>query len=1645
MMAQAPSPSPPSDAVNEPYTGGGLAESIYDEMFQRIEPTEPIPDRKTMLSNIAAGNVTGLGRFAGSLLGLADQIDTWGSGLGRAKWRNADGEWDIGWQSPAEFDQYLKNTKGQTGVGRQVADWFKEPWWGYDASRLTDDPLGEIAKGNIGGALAWGFETGAASIVDMALAITTPWAYWGSLSDDMIQARVEANETVGPSTVDMAVGIVAAAAQAYLEKLGAEGILTAAVAKDFKKKALKTTLKQLLKAGGKAGIREAGTEAGQSVVEDIAGGVGTKKGIPPVGEMAKRAGEGALAGLVFGEVAGTAGAEVRRRQFLNNLEQAESGGDPNVKSTTSTAAGPFGFIDSTWLRMMKKIGIDDGSRTKKQLLALKKDPGISRRAAEAYAIENTDSLVNAGYEANEANLSLAHLLGGGEEGVLAVLGADPNTPLSDILPAHVIEANKKLMEGKTAGDLIAARGATAGGAIDTGRRRAGDERDEEDAEPVGLDEDEAGETALDKIVREDAEKASQERGDVEAGPSAAEVQNKLLAKALGAANMVEVQQQIEREADARDQDRRRASTRTAGVLPLANLAARQDDSALPARSKLKEISDTLLEMASRSVQRARSQDLKALIQEQRDAINAVGKASAVAKDDTYREARETAKDVTRKKGAIEKANERNAVAIGRMREAFNLIISGEGRRGDVIKVGKQFADLEQSLQDAATDSVAEVKAFMDAMQSDDLGDLTKAVAGLTAKIQETLDSADRSEDNPYQQSLIKAAERDERAFQEREADLKAARTRKTAKVKEAETALGAALKKAGIKPGPRKKSRLDRGGGQAVSESTLEYNRTAEEQAEFERISTESRRGTAPGGSEAHGAQPAKVDRILAMPTKTKDQRAARKAALKKLGSRSRELVLEEDTEQARTAEVQELQKKKAPTVFGPGGAEARRQVVAEKKEADVLLTKQVIAAGKKAAKKIDKAKASRDALTVEATRKAIARKIEVLKSKIAHIEQLPAGSPIRRKRQGSLEGFQAEIARLEAPPAVAEAPKSEVERGIESLQHDLAGIPIEIAAIQGTADKKIAALPATQDLFEKAAFLQGEAAAKVDALEARQVAIQGRITALTESGIDAALVDKASDASVINIESYLQNLIDKAEAAPPDTLFPIVPAKKIPLALARIKPRDKVEPAARKARRQMDRVRRRARAVAKATLQQFGVNHPEQHQALLEQGAVVGLPASKRHRGVRTVPIPVKGEKGKRGITIHVPGLVPSTRTPTGWMVHSSGRDIGAVSTINTMLEYHGLLKADPSLDPETAIDPEIRKILEKDQTSKDHDAKMLRAARTYNTALIDQLVEQAKKLGITPATTLLTPPKEPSRAEPKTKAEPEPRVFIRPAEDTDGPAFPDLPPAGSQLERAVERAGPAPDQARKPVATAWLAARRAAGNPLNEGEAGDLHQLETVDRLMAAYDAAGDDKGSFLVADGTGFGKTRPLLMSAMMIAEKSGKTSHIFVANDDIAVEFIEQAKAMGIDGTPEGILSGGQIQIHVTSHPNPKSLGIDMEDVGAVFVDEAQDFQNPGATGKQAYVKEIFRAAPFMVYATATPGDTVDHMIGLYAALSNTDPIEFAREQWGVGLAIGQGNANTWATGDLGYERVTKRMFEWLENFFRDGKAISRRYE
>lgn len=132
----------------------------------------------------------------------------------------------------------------------------------------------------------------------------------------------------------------------------------------------------------------------------------------------------------------------------------ESRGKVNAQNPLSSAGGLGGFIDSTWLTMVKRYRPDVAAgKSNAQIIALKtRDGALATEMTRHYIQENARHLEKNGLPSTMANLRLAHWFGAG--GAVQLLNvANKNQPIANVVSPAVMKANPNI-QGKTVQQVI---------------------------------------------------------------------------------------------------------------------------------------------------------------------------------------------------------------------------------------------------------------------------------------------------------------------------------------------------------------------------------------------------------------------------------------------------------------------------------------------------------------------------------------------------------------------------------------------------------------------------------------------------------------------------------------------------------------------------------------------------------------------------------------------------------------------------------------------------------------------------------------------------------------------------------------------------------------------------------------------------------------------------------------------------------------------------------------------------------------------------------------------------------------------------------------------------------------------------------------
>jgi hypothetical protein len=141
------------------------------------------------------------------------------------------------------------------------------------------------------------------------------------------------------------------------------------------------------------------------------------------------------------------------KSFIDKMVKVESGGRADAKNPNSTATGLAQFTEGTWLATIKKFKPsllrEYGERG---VLELRKDAKIALEMARNLTGENKKALDRAELPTNDTTLYLAHFLGA--EGAKRLLKAPVGTPVEMVLSKQQINANKSVLAGKKAEDVL---------------------------------------------------------------------------------------------------------------------------------------------------------------------------------------------------------------------------------------------------------------------------------------------------------------------------------------------------------------------------------------------------------------------------------------------------------------------------------------------------------------------------------------------------------------------------------------------------------------------------------------------------------------------------------------------------------------------------------------------------------------------------------------------------------------------------------------------------------------------------------------------------------------------------------------------------------------------------------------------------------------------------------------------------------------------------------------------------------------------------------------------------------------------------------------------------------------------------------------
>jgi hypothetical protein len=179
----------------------------------------------------------------------------------------------------------------------------------------------------------------------------------------------------------------------------------------------------------------------------------------------------AAADQIYGEAGAMVLGGHSAGAYYQKVIGTESGGDPNARSSTSSAAGLAGFTKGTWKQVWSEVAPGQ------------EPPPINNPEAQAAALKyltrkNAIELFKGlDHEPSDTEVYLAHHFGAA--GALRILKAGIDAPLSDVVSPEAMEANPQLA-GLSVGELIMNTQAKFG----NGQTWKGEAADRTPADPV---------------------------------------------------------------------------------------------------------------------------------------------------------------------------------------------------------------------------------------------------------------------------------------------------------------------------------------------------------------------------------------------------------------------------------------------------------------------------------------------------------------------------------------------------------------------------------------------------------------------------------------------------------------------------------------------------------------------------------------------------------------------------------------------------------------------------------------------------------------------------------------------------------------------------------------------------------------------------------------------------------------------------------------------------------------------------------------------------------------------------------------------------------------------------------------------------------
>lgn len=228
--------------------------------------------------------------------------------------------------------------------------------------------------------------------------------------------------------------------------------------------------------------------------------------------------------------------------------------------------------------------------------------------------------------------------------------------------------------------------------------------------------------------------------------------------------------------------------------------------------------------------------------------------------------------------------------------------------------------------------------------------------------------------------------------------------------------------------------------------------------------------------------------------------------------------------------------------------------------------------------------------------------------------------------------------------------------------------------------------------------------------------------------------------------------------------------------------------------------------------------------------------------------------------------------------------------------------------------------------------------------------------------------------------------------------------------------------------------------------------HQIDGVASAVRAM----DKDGGFILADGPGVGKTRQILATAKLYADKGQAVLIIAPAAvikphwekvEMMGGSYVKDAKAMGIPIQLHkiGPLTPGKI--HVSTYERMQDFGLQDIPSGTILVwDEAHYLKNAGATRAEHGMMLTARAKA-VLFATATPADKATH-IDYMARAGMLEGKGYERQMSDLGLRpskvkTGRGERIVWVEDPkVGWREVRRRFSALFDRLTARGQMLKR---